>query len=384
MQIFVPKETFPGERRIALVPAAVARLKKLGAQVAVEAGLGQAIRLSDDAYSAAGADLLADRGAALRTADLILRVRKPSTEEIALLKRQAIQIGLLDPFTEQAVVEQLAQAGVTTVSMELIPRTAAAQKMDALSSQANLAGYAGVILAASVIDRVFPMMMTAAGTIKPLRMLVIGVGVAGLQAIATGRRLGATVEAFDTRPVVEEQVRSLGAKFVKADLGETGETAGGYAKALTPEQLQKQRAVMVEHVAQADVVITAAQVFGKPAPVVLTRAMIERMRPGSVVVDLAMETGGNVESSKAGEQVEVNGVRVLGPLNVPGQVAGNASETFSTNISAFVEHFWNGDRMKIDLSDPILQACVVTHEGEICQEMLRRFYGKDSFGKERL
>jgi H+-translocating NAD(P) transhydrogenase subunit alpha len=374
MRIFVPKESFPGERRIALVPSAVSRLQKIGAKIGVEAGLGRAVNLADAAYESAGATIIGDRAGGFREAQMILRVRKPSAEEVSLLQSNSIQISLLDPFSEKDLVHELARAGVTAISMELIPRIAAAQKMDALSSQANLAGYSGVIAAAGAIDRVFPMMMTAAGTIKPLRLLVIGVGVAGLQAIATGRRLGATVEAFDTRPVVEEQVKSLGAKFVKVELGETGETAGGYAKALTPEQLEKQRAVLASHVAQADVVITAAQVFGKRAPVVLTTAMIQGMRPGSVVVDLAAETGGNVEGSKMGEQVEVHGVQVLAPANPAGQVAGNASETFSTNVSAFVEHFWKNGGMQIDLTDPILKACVVTHGGAIANEMIRQFY----------
>ncbi len=379
MRIFVPKESYPGERRVALVPSSAARLAKLGAELSVETSLGEAVRITDDSYRAAGAAIISDRQAAFGTADAILRVRKPMPEEVALLKKGAMHISLLDPFNERKLVEGLAQAGAVTVSMELIPRIAVAQKMDALSSQANLAGYAGVVLAAATIDRVFPMMMTAAGTIKPLRMFVIGVGVAGLQAIATARRLGATVEAFDTRPVVEEQVRSLGAKFVKADLGATGETAGGYAKALTPEQLQKQREVMAEHVAQADIVITAAQVFGKRAPLILTTEMLERMRPGSVVVDLAVETGGNVEGARLEEQVEVNGVRVLGPGNITSRVAGNASETFSTNVSAFVEHFWDEEvkGLHIDLSDPILKACVVTYRGEICNELLRQVYAQE-------
>ncbi len=379
MRIFVPKETYPGERRVAVVPSSAARLAKLGAELSVEAGVGEPLKIADAIYRAAGATVATDRGAAFGTADVILRVRKPAPEEVAFLKEGAVHISLLDPFNERKLVDQLARAGAVTVSMELIPRIAVAQKMDALSSQANLAGYAAVVLAAATIDRVFPMMMTAAGTIKPLRMFVIGVGVAGLQAIATARRLGATVEAFDTRPVVEEQVRSLGAKFVKADIGATGETAGGYAKALTSEQLLKQREVMAEHVAQADIVITAAQVFGKRAPLILTTEMVQRMRPGSVVVDLAVETGGNVEGALLEEQVEVNGVRILGPGNIASRVAGNASDTFSTNVSAFVEHFWDKEvnGLRIDLSDPILKACVVTCRGEICNELLRQAYAQE-------
>jgi H+-translocating NAD(P) transhydrogenase subunit alpha len=220
------------------------------------------------------------------------------------------------------------------------------------------------------------MLMTPAGTIKPLRVFVIGVGVAGLQAIATSRRLGASVEAFDTRPVVEEQVKSLGAKFVKADLGETGETAGGYAKPLTPEQLQKQREVMAQHVGQADVVITAAQVFGKKAPVIVTTQMVKQMKPGSIVVDTAIETGGNVECTKHGEEVEIDGVKIIGFANLPGRVAVNASEMYSNNMGAFIEHFWDkgAKAFHLDITNEILKGCVITHAGKICNEMIRAAY----------
>ncbi|MBV9129392.1 MAG: NAD(P)(+) transhydrogenase (Re/Si-specific) subunit alpha, partial [Verrucomicrobia bacterium] len=258
-----------------------------------------------------------------------------------------------------------------------IPRTAVAQKMDVLSSQANLSGYVSVIVAATDANRIFPMLITPAGTIKPVRVLVIGVGVAGLQAIATARRLGAAVEAFDTRPIVEEQVRSLGAKFVKADLGETGETVGGYAKPLTPEQLQKQRAIMTQHIAQADVVITAAQVFGKKAPIIVTTEMVRQMRPGSVIVDTAIETGGNVECSRYDEVAEVNGVRIISFANLPSRVAANASEMYSNNMSAFVEHFWDksANAFLLDFTNEILKQCVITHAGKICNETIRAAYG---------
>src|SRR6202022_1198426 len=270
LRIFAPTESHPGETRAPLVPATVAKLAKLGAEVEVQRGLGASIYFADSEYEAAGAKISADRRRSLADADIVLRLRKPPPEEIDLLKRGSIHISFLDPFNERALVEALAKAGVSAISMEMIPRIAVAQKMDALSSQANLAGYVAVTVAAAASKRIFPMMMTPAGTVKPLRVFVIGVGVAGLQAIATARRLGATVEAFDTRPVVEEQDKWLGAKFVKADLGETGETSRGYAKPLAPEQLQKQREVMAQHAALADVVITAAQVFGKKAPIIVT------------------------------------------------------------------------------------------------------------------
>jgi NAD(P) transhydrogenase subunit alpha len=377
MRIFVPKEADPTEVRVPVSPATAAKLVKLGADCEVEKGLGSSLGWSDDEYATAGAKTSSDRKHSLSTADLVLRLRKPPVEEIEHLKAGSIHVSLLDPFNEEKLVHRLAGAGITTVSMEMIPRVTIAQKMDALSSQANLSGYVAVILAAGTSKRILPMMTTAAGTIKPLRMFVIGVGVAGLQAIATGRRLGAWVEAFDTRPVVEEQVKSLGAKFVKVDLGETGETAGGYAKPLTPEQLQKQREVMAEHVALADIVITAAQVFGRKAPVVITTEMIKRMRPGSVVVDTAVESGGNVECSEYDKEVELNGVKILGYANLPGRVAANASEMYSNNLGAFVEHFWNKEikAFGLDLGNDLLKGCVITHAGEICNETIRKAYG---------
>jgi H+-translocating NAD(P) transhydrogenase subunit alpha len=376
MRIFVPKEA-DFETRVPISPVTTAKLVKLGMDCEVERGLGVSVGWLDHEYEVAGAKTTSDRMRSLSAAELVLRLRKPPIEEIEHLKSGSIHVSLLDPFNEEKLVHRLAAAGVTAVSMEMIPRVAIAQKMDALSSQANLGGYVAVILAASVSKRILPMMTTAAGTIKPLRMFVIGVGVAGLQAIATGRRLGAWVEAFDTRPVVEEQVKSLGAKFVKVDLGETGETAGGYAKPLTPEQLAKQREVMAEHVALADIVITAAQVFGRKAPVVVSTEMVKRMRAGSVVVDMAVETGGNVECVQYDKEVEVGGVRVLGYANLPGRVAANASEMYSNNLAAFVEHFWDKERkvFALDLNHELLKACVITHSGEICNETIRKAYG---------
>jgi proton-translocating NAD(P)+ transhydrogenase subunit alpha len=376
MRIFVPKEIYPGEKRAPLVPGTAAKLVRLGADVEIEKGLGLSINCADTEYEGAGARLISDRPQSLAGADIVLRVRKPPSDEIELLKEGCIHVSLLDSFNEQELVRRLASAGVSAVSLEMIPRTAVAQKMDALSSQANLAGYISVILAAASINRIFPMMATAAGTIKPLRMFVIGVGVAGLQAIATGRRLGAWVEAFDTRAVVEEQVKSLGARFVKADLGETGETAGGYAKPLTPEQLQKQREVIAKHAAQADAVITAAQVFGRKAPVIITSEIIRQMKPGSVIVDTAVETGGNVECSTSENVAEVAGVKILRFANLPSQVAANASEMYSSNLGAFVEHFWDkgAKQFSLDLTNDILKACVITHGGEICNETIRNAY----------
>ena len=374
MRLFFPKETLPAETRVAAVPAAVAKLVRLGAEVEVETGFGAGVHFSDEDYRAAGAGLATDCAAALAGADVVLRLRQPPAEEIARLKRGCIHVSYLDPFNELALVRQLAEAGVSAIAMELIPRSTLAQKMDALSSQASLGGYVAVLLAAEHSPHVFPMMMTPSGTIRPARVFVIGVGVAGLQAIATAKRLGAAVSAFDTRPVVEDQVRSLGAKFVKVDLGEIGQTALGYAQALTPEQLAKLRDAMAAECAEADVVITTAQVFGRKAPVIVTTAMVEKMRAGSVIVDMAVESGGNVECARLGEAVNIGGVSVLGFANLPGRVAVTASQMYANNLANLTEHFWNktARAFTLDPQDPLLAACLVTHGGAVCHETIRK------------
>ena len=373
MRILFPKESHPAETRVAAVPAAVAKLVRLGAEVEIETGLGGPVHFSDEDYRVAGATIAADRAAALAAADAVLRLRKPPAEEIARLRRGCIHVSYLDPFNEPELMRQLAEAGVSAIAMEMIPRSTAAQKMDALSSQASIGGYAAVLLAAEHSPHVFPMMMTPSGTIRPARVFVIGVGVAGLQAIATAKRLGAAVSAFDTRPVVEEQVRSLGAKFVKVDLGETGQTTQGYAQALTPEQLARQREAMAAECAEADVVITTAQVFGKKAPLIVTTAMVEKMRAGSVIVDMAIESGGNVECARLGEAVNVGGVSVLGFANLPGRVAVTASQMYANNLCNLVEHFWNktAKTFTLDPEDPLLAACLVTHGGVIRLDTIR-------------
>ncbi|OAI43478.1 NAD(P) transhydrogenase subunit alpha [Verrucomicrobia bacterium SCGC AG-212-E04] len=373
MRIFIPREMSDGESRVPLIPATVAKLIKLGAAVEIESGLGVTIHRSDADYAATGAIVNTSRAGGLAAADMVLRLQKPPLAEVATMRRGVIHISYLDPFKEHELVSSLAAGGVSAISKEMIPRSTIAQKMDALSSQANLAGYSAVILAAERLNRIFPMMTTPAGTMRPVKVLVIGVGVAGLQAIATAKRLGAQVEAFDTRPVVEEQVKSLGAKFVKIDLGETGQTAQGYAKELTPEQLAKQREVMAERVAASEVVITTAQVFGRPAPRIVTTEMVKRMSPGSVVVDLAVESGGNVECSRLGEEVDVNGVLVIGVANMPGRVAAAASEMYSNNIGNFVEHFWDADTkaFRLDREHEILKGCLITHGGEIVHATIR-------------
>lgn len=372
MIIAIPRELTAGETRVPIIPDSVKRFVDQGADVQIEAGMGEAIRISDELYEKAGATIVSDRNTLLSQGDIVLRLRKPSIEEVSLLKKGSIHISFLDPFNEAELVDAFAAQGVTSISMEMIPRTTRAQKMDALSSQASLAGYAMVALAAERLDKILPMMMTPAGTISPSRVFVIGAGVAGLQAIATAKRLGARVEAFDTRPVVKEQVESLGGKFVEIDLGETGQTAGGYANALTPEQQQLQLEGQKKICAQSDIVITTAQLFGRPAPKVVTKDMLEVMKPGSVVVDLAVESGGNVEGSVLGEEVDINGVKVIGMGNMPGRVAANASQMFSANLHNLILEYWNKDEKQFDLSmeDEIIKGCVITHDGALVNEML--------------
>ena len=378
MNVVVPKEVHPGETRVALIPEHIARLVKMGAHITVETGIGQTLNISDEDYAQAGAYLEADRSNLFRAADVVLRIRKPTLEEVALLKAESIYVSLLDPFNERELIEALKNKSVASISMEMIPRITRAQKMDVLSSQSNLAGYVAVIIAAERLDKIFPMMMTPAGTISPARVFVIGVGIAGLQAIATAKRLGARVDAFDTRPVVEEQVKSLGARFVKVDLGETGQTKDGYAKALTDEQLQKQREQMAKVCAASDVVITAAQVFGRQAPLIITEDMIRGMSKGSVLVDLAVENGGNVAGSQPNQEVDIDGVHIVGLANLPGEVAVNASQMFSANLFALVEAFWNEEekRFRLDFEDEIIKGCVITYKGEFVNEIIRKLYQK--------
>ena len=376
MNIAVPREVHEGETRVSIIPEHVAKLVKAGADIAIESGLGQTLRLVDDDYTKAGASVATDRSALIQDADMVLRIRKPGMDEIELMKQGCVYISLLDPFNETELIKKFVARGITAISMEMIPRITRAQKMDVLSSQANLAGYAAVIAAAERLDKILPMMMTPAGTIAPARVFVIGVGVAGLQAIATAKRLGARVEAFDTRPVVEEQVKSLGARFVKIDLGETGQTKDGYAKALTEEQLQKQREGMAKVCAASDIVITTAQLFGRRAPLIVTEEMVAGMQKGSVIVDLAVESGGNVAGSEVGKELEVNGVRIIGLTNLPGRVAVNASQMFSSNLYNLVEEFWNPEekRFELNFEDEIVKGCVITHQGEIVNQIIREHY----------
>ena len=372
MKISVPRETHPGETRAPLTPDSAAKLVKLGAQVEVEAGLGRAAGFPDDAYAKAGATLATDRKAIVSSGDIVLRLRKPPVEEIPWLKQGAIHASLLDPFNEKELVNKFAECGVSAISMEFIPRTTRAQKMDVLSSQANLGGYVAVIQAASHVNKIFPMMTTAAGTILPAKVFIIGAGVAGLQAIATAKRLGAKVTAYDTRPVVEEQVKSLGAQFLKIDLGEIGQTKEGYAKALTEEQIQKQRAAMKKTCGDSDIVVTTAQVFGRRAPILVTNEMLDAMKPGSAVIDMAVESGGNVEGVVYDQVTDRKGVKIVGIANLPARVPLHASQVYAANLVNLIEEFWDKKEKTfvLKLDDEIIKGCLVTHGGKIVNEKL--------------
>jgi len=363
MKVGVPRERAEGEHRVALVPESVKKLVASGVAVVVEQGAGEGSFASDDQYREAGATI-ADADAVLG-ADIVVKVAKPTLEEIAKLPPGAMLITTLQPLTNHDLVRALAERKATSLSMDAIPRVTRAQPMDSLSSQSNIAGYKAVLNAAAALPRFFPMLTTAAGTVTPARVFVIGAGVAGLQAIATARRLGAVVEAFDTRPVVKEQVQSLGAKFIEIDLGQSGEGSGGYARELTPEEQQKQRELMAERVAAADVVITTALVPGRRAPVLITADAVRSMRPGSVVIDLAAEMGGNCELTKPGEVNVVNGVRIDGTLNLASSVAAHASQLYSRNVSALLGLVLKDGKIDLDMNDEITNGAVITQDGEV-------------------
>ena len=375
MLIGVPKETWSGELRTALVPQNAKKFIELGMSVVLESESGVPSGFADAMYEDVGVKITQDK-AEVHGADILMRVRQPTSAELQLVKKEAVSISFLDPFNEKELVQDMAKREIRGISMEMVPRSTRAQKMDALSSQANLAGYVTVIQAAFHCPKIFPMMMTPAGTIPPGRVFIIGAGVAGLQAIATAKRLGARVEAFDTRPVVAEQVQSLGAKFLDIDLGEVGQTEQGYAKELTAEQLEKQREGQKQIIGQSDVLITTAQVFGRPAPRIVGLDMVEAMKPGSVVVDMAVESGGNVEGSKLDEVVEVSGVKIIGQGNLPSEVARNASEMYSNNLFNLVSEFWDEEQktLVLDPEDEIIKSCLLTQGGDVINETIKNLY----------
>ena len=374
-RIAVTRERRDGETRVAATPETVKKLIALGFGVTVETGAGTSASFPDDDYKAAGAELAATLESTLKSADVVLKVRGPAAEEIKALKSGAVVVALFNPYQERPTLEALAKKGATAFAMEFVPRITRAQVMDALSSQANLAGYRAVIEAAEVYGRVLPMMMTAAGTVAPAKVFVMGAGVAGLQAIATARRLGAVVTATDVRPAAKEQVESLGGKFVAVEDEEfkAAETAAGYAKEMSAEYQAKQAALVAEHIKKQDVVITTALIPGRPAPRLVSAAHVASMRPGSVVVDIAVEQGGNVEGSRPGEIVDVGGVKIVGYGNLPGRIATDASSLYARNLVAFAGLLLNAEgQLEPDLADEILKASLVVQGGAIVHPALNR------------
>jgi NAD(P) transhydrogenase subunit alpha len=374
MKIGVMSETYPGERRVALVPDAAAKLAASGFVVVVEAGAGEHAGFADNAYREAGVAVEADRQALLGAADVALSVQPPRLEDVAWLRDGAATISFLQPASRGAVIEALAARGITAFSLELLPRISRAQSMDALSSQASLSGYKAVLMAANRLGKFFPMLTTAAGTIPPAHVLVLGAGVAGLQAIATAHRLGAVVEAYDVRSAAKDEVKSLGASFLEFEL-ETQEGEGGYAREQGEEFLARQRELLTKRTAAADVVIATAAIPGRRAPLLVTAPMVQGMRRGSVIVDLAAETGGNCEVTHPGRVVEVDGVWVDGTTNIPSTMALHASQLYARNVTNLLQHLASEGELKLDFDDEITRGCCVTHAGQVVNERARQMMG---------
>ncbi|MBD2664212.1 NAD(P)(+) transhydrogenase (AB-specific) [Richelia sinica FACHB-800] len=376
MKIAVAKEIEVCERRVALIPDIVARLVKQGLEVWVEAGAGEKAFFSDADYEAAGAKIISNGETLWHEADILLKVSPPQIREdgrveIDLLKPGAIVISFLNPLGNPAIAQKLAQRQITALSMELIPRTTRAQSMDALSSQASLAGYKTVLLAAAALPKYFPMLTTAAGTIAPAKVFIMGAGVAGLQAIATARRLGAVVEAFDIRPAVKEEVQSLGAKFVEVQLEEETTAAGGYAKEISEDSKKRTQELLATHVKNSDVVITTAQVPGRKAPILVTEEMVKAMKPGSVIVDLAAEQGGNCACTEPGKDIVWNGVTIIGPINLPSSMPVHASQLYAKNITSLMQLLIKDKALQINFDDDIIDAACITHGGEIRNQRVK-------------
>ena len=370
MTIAIMAESRPGERRVALVPEAARFYARRGLGLRLEAGAGVRASFPDGEYEEAGVAVVPGRDALLAEAGVVLKVQPPTLEEVAALAPGSVLVCHLDPLGPTEVIEALAERGVTAFAVELIPRITRAQKMDVLSSQATVAGYKAVLSGAGAMTRFLPMLTTAAGTVRPAKAMILGAGVAGLQAIATARRLGAVVSAFDIRPAVKEQVQSLGATFLEAALDESAEDEGGYATELSEEQHERELELIATHIRDQDLVVTTAQIPGRPAPVLITAEMVGTMRPGSVVVDLASESGGNCELTVAGRSVDHNGVTVMGPANLPAELPYHASQMYARNLASFVEDLFD-DEGAIDFEDEITSATCVTHGGEITNERVR-------------
>ena len=370
MILGVPRETTDGEKRVALVPESISKLK--GMEVQVEARAGEAAGFPDSAYSSSGAKIVEDAADLYANADLVLKVQPPTVKEAGMMKEGSMIVSYIYPMNNLPAVKKLAERGVTAFGLEQMPRISRAQPMDTLSSQANLAGYKAAVLAADTLQKIFPLMMTAAGTIAPGRVFVLGAGVSGLQAIATARRLGAVVEAYDVRPAVKEQVESLGAKFVELPLQSAdAQTSGGYAKAQSDEFYRKQQELLAEHAWTADVVITTALVPGKPAPLLVTEAAVKGMRPGSVIIDLAAEQGGNCALTEPGKTVVKYGVVIHGPLNIPSTMAPQASQLFSRNLAAYIAAISKDGFVNLDSDDQLVKAPMVLLRGQPVGDQLK-------------
>jgi NAD(P) transhydrogenase subunit alpha len=382
MKVAVLRETYPGERRVAFVPSLIGQLSKIGWQTVIEAGAGEPAGFADAEYQQKGAEIVADRAAAIRSADAVIQVRtlganlSAGRADLEHFKAGQIVIGLSDPLGQPQAIKELADRRVSLFALELIPRITRAQSMDVLSSMATIAGYKAVLLAANHLPKMFPLMMTAAGTLTPAKVLVLGAGVAGLQAIASSRRLGAVVQAYDVRAVVKEQIESLGAKFVELKLDASdAEDKGGYAKALTDEQLQKQRAQLADVIANVDVVIATAAIPGKPSPLLVTADAVRRMAPGSVIVDLAAERGGNCELTKADETVVENGVTIFGPTNLASEVPQHASQMFAKNVMTLLQLLTKQSEVRIDLNDEVIRETLAAKDGQVQTPRLRETLG---------
>ena len=371
MNIFFPKEP-EFESRVSLTLESAKKFLDKGLNISIEKSFAEHLGSSDKEFEDLGVKTLT-RDEGFASASIVCSVRNLTEDELDKINQTTLLVSFLDPFNEKSLVKKIKEKNISAISMELVPRITRAQKMDALSSQANLAGYSAVIIASQELQKALPMMMTAAGTISPSKVFVIGVGVAGLQAIATAKRLGAKVEAFDTRPVVEEQVKSLGARFVKIDIGETGETEQGYAKELTPEQIEMQREGMKKVCSSSDIVITTAQVFGRPAPTLVSSEMVSAMTQGSVIVDMAVGTGGNVEGSVPNKTINLNGVKIVGNTNLPGELPFHSSQVYSSNIFNLIDEFWNEEekQLNLDVTDEILSICLVSHEKEYINKTIK-------------
>jgi len=378
VKIAVPKEIAPGETRVALTPATVKQIMRDGHDVLIESGAGDGASIPDEAFAAAGAQVLRGSDRLYDGADAVFKVRTPmqhgGVDEAALIRKEGVYVGFLSPFGTRETVKRFLERKITSYSMEYVPRITRAQSMDALSSMATVAGYKAVLMAADRMHKMFPLMMTAAGTISPATVVVLGAGVAGLQAIATAKRLGAKVEAFDPRPAVREQVKSLGAAFIEMELPKDAETAGGYAKELSPEFIKKEMEAIGSRLPKADVVISTAQVFGKKAPLLITDAMVKMMPPGSVIIDLAAEQGGNCELTAAGKVVEKYGVSVIGAVNLPAEVPTDASQMYGKNVVNLFQYLYKKGSDGPDFSDDIPKGCCITRGGEIVNEAFRNAY----------